>query len=103
MLALPVATTWSMTWRGARRSEDAARPSAAVPDGIRMPTTSVSAGIAGGLLTESVRSRVEALRPWALVAWFAGVLLLSVRFLGGRVRRRRSGSRCWSGSQPGWR
>jgi beta-lactamase regulating signal transducer with metallopeptidase domain len=83
MLALPVATTWSMTWRGARRSEDAARPSAAVPDGIRMPTTSVSAGIAGGLLTESVRSRVEALRPWALVAWFAGVLLLSVRFLGG--------------------
>ena len=83
MLALPAATAWSIAVRGTRRSGDLPGHAATAAGGVAIPTISVSTGVADGLLPETFRSRVEALRPWALLAWFAGVLLLSVRFLGG--------------------
>ena len=83
MLALPVATAWSIAVRGARHSGDTRGHPATAVGGVPVRAISVSTGVADGLLPETIRSRVEAFRPWALLAWFAGVLLLSVRFLGG--------------------
>jgi bla regulator protein blaR1 len=83
MLALPIATAWSLTTRGARRAAVASAASSDMSGSVPGVASPVSPGVAGDLLSESLRGRFEALRPWALLAWFAGVLVLSVRFLGG--------------------
>jgi beta-lactamase regulating signal transducer with metallopeptidase domain len=82
MLALPIATAWSLTARGTRHSAVAAA-SSDVSGSILGVASPVSPDVAGDLLPESLRGRFEALRPWVLLAWFAGVLVLSIRFLGG--------------------
>ncbi len=83
MLALPVATAWSIARRGAPHPVEAAAA----------PGSAASAGLSAGaeiaprrsepLFPDSVQTRLEAFRPWALLLWFAGVLLFSLRFLGG--------------------
>ena len=83
MLALPIATAWSLTASGAGHSPVAAPASREVSGSFFGVASPVSPAVAGDLLSESLRGRFEALRPWALLAWFAGVLVLSVRFLGG--------------------
>jgi beta-lactamase regulating signal transducer with metallopeptidase domain len=82
LLVLPVATAWSIAARGTA-------PTPLAPSG------SASAAAAGpweppapdatraALLPDSLGSRLEAFRPWALLLWFAGVLVFSLRFLGG--------------------
>jgi beta-lactamase regulating signal transducer with metallopeptidase domain len=92
MLALPVATAWSLA---ARRSDASPASRRATTASAATPVLLSSAAEADGLATgsaflpRSLRDRVESLRPWALSAWFAGVLLLSIRFLGGLAAARR--------------
>lgn len=83
MLALPAATAWSIAVRGARRAADVPGRSAKAAAGIPVPAIPLSSGVADSLLTETLRGRLEAVRPWALLFWLAGVIFLSVRFLGG--------------------
>lgn len=111
MLVLPVATAWSLAGQGATARPDGASPAAAaVLDATRLSTSAAPAP-PDALLPASLESRLEALRPWALLLWFAGVLLLSVRFLGGfrtanRMTRRgtrpapTTSSRCGSTTSP---
>ena len=82
MLALPIATAWSL----------AAAGSADPPASIAGPSADAAAfsglsgsrrAIAKGFFSTTIASRVDAARPWALSVWFAGVLVLSLRFLGG--------------------
>lgn len=83
MLALPAATAWSIAARGAGRSAEIPSRSANAASGTALQAVSGSTGVADSLLPDSLRSRVETFRPWALSAWLAGVFLLSIRFLGG--------------------
>ena len=83
MLALPAATAWSIAARQARASERRADPSASPVGRVAVPAISLSNGVADGLLPATLRGRVESFRPWALLVWLAGVLVLSVRVLGG--------------------
>lgn len=83
MLALPAATAWSIAVRGARHSSGAPDHVSTAAGAVPIPAIAVSDGVAEGLLPETLASGIEAFRPWALLAWFAGVLFLSVRFLGG--------------------
>jgi beta-lactamase regulating signal transducer with metallopeptidase domain len=89
MLALPVATAWSL----ARRAPASRAPTAAVaaPRELLLSRSLASDAFVSGeaFLPATVRNRIEALRPWALAAWFAGVLLLTLRFLGGLASARR--------------
>jgi beta-lactamase regulating signal transducer with metallopeptidase domain len=92
MLALPVATAWSLATRGAPALPGGASPAAAIPATVGTSTTTAPAA-PDAFLPALLESRLEALRPWALLFWFAGVLLLSLRFLGGfraanRLKRR---------------
>jgi beta-lactamase regulating signal transducer with metallopeptidase domain len=93
MLVLPVATGLSLARRGSPAFPIGTGPAAAANHGaIETAATTAPAG-AEAFLPASLESRLEALRPWALLVWFAGVLLLSLRFLGGfraanRMKRR---------------
>ena len=83
MLALPVATALSIA------RDDAPHPIEAAA----APGSAASVGLSAGpeiaprgsepLFPDSVQTRLEAFRPWALLLWFAGVVLFSLRFLGG--------------------
>lgn len=93
MLVLPVATALSLARRGTP-TFPVGRSLAAtvVPDAARLSTPPASAA-PDAFLPASLENRLEALRPWALLLWFAGVLILSLRFLGGfraanRLKRR---------------
>ena len=97
MLALPAATAWSLAVRGAHRSAELPGRSANAVSGVPTPVISVSSGVADSLLPETLRSRIETFRPWALSAWLAGVFLLSIRFLGGLRTANRLSRR---GAQP---
>jgi len=89
MLALPVATAWSLS----RRAPASEAPTGAVAASRELvlsrsgPSEAFVSGEA--FLPANVRNRIEALRPWALAAWFAGVLLLTLRFLGGLASAQR--------------
>ena len=83
MLVLPAATAWSIAVRGAHRATDVPGRSANAAGTIPVSAISVPSGVADSLLSETLRGRLEAIRPWALLAWLAGVLFLSIRFLGG--------------------
>ncbi len=102
MLALPAATAWSIAVRGARASGGAAARSAVLYGGTPIPAISVPDGVADGFLPETLRSRVEAFRPGALLLWFAGVLILSVRFLGGLRAANRLTRRGAQPAEPEW-
>lgn len=97
MLALPAATAWSIAVRGAGRPAEVPSRSANTASGTATPAISVSAGVADSLLPETLRGRIEAVRPWALLFWLAGVLFLSVRFLGGLTTANRLSRR---GTRP---
>jgi beta-lactamase regulating signal transducer with metallopeptidase domain len=82
MLALPIATAWSLA------AVDPADASASVvrasADSTAFSGLSASRrAIAKRFFSTTIAGRVEAARPWALSVWFAGVLALSLRFLGG--------------------
>ncbi len=82
MLALPVATAWSLAAVGHReRSAAVGGPSANVAPFSRLSAPGLAAP--EGFIPRTIAIRVEAARPWALSVWFAGVLALSLRFLGG--------------------
>lgn len=84
MLALPVATAWSLARRGVPQTMPGgitSSPSSATT--ALSPGTAIATRHADLLFPDSLETRLEALRPWALLAWFAGVLLFSLRFLGG--------------------
>ena len=83
MLALPAATAWSIAVRGTRHSGVSPGQAPTAAGAVSTPAISVGNGVAEGLLPDTLRSGVEAFRPWALLVWFAGVLFLSIRFLGG--------------------
>jgi Zn-dependent protease with chaperone function len=102
MLALPAATAWSITVRGARASGGGSARSALPSGGAPMPVVSVPDAVADGFLPETLCSRVEAFRPGALLLWFAGVLLLSIRFLGGLRTANRLTRRGAQPAEPEW-
>ncbi len=102
MLALPAATAWSIAVRGARVSGGGPARSAVLSAGVPIPAISVPDGVADGFLPETLRSRVEAFRPGALLVWFAGVLLLSMRFLGGLRTANRLTRRGAQPAEPEW-
>jgi beta-lactamase regulating signal transducer with metallopeptidase domain len=54
------------------------------------------------MIPATLRNRLETLRPWALSAWFAGVLFLSIRFLGGLAAARRLTRRGTRPATPVW-
>jgi beta-lactamase regulating signal transducer with metallopeptidase domain len=87
MLAFPIATAWSLATRGARHPS----PESAtyVPSGGSISLSEAAPAVAGSFLTATLWNRLENFRPWALSVWFAGVLFLSVRFLGGLAAARR--------------
>ena len=94
MLVLPVATALSLARRGAAaaRSGGPSPAAAAAPETMLSPVTAASPA-RETFLPPSLETRLEAIRPAALLLWFAGVLLLSLRFLGGfraanRLKRR---------------
>lgn len=94
MLVLPVATALSLVRRGVPAAPlDGSSPAAAeAPDAMRSLVTAAPQA-RKTFLPPSVETRLEAMRPAALLLWFAGVLLLSLRFLGGfraanRLKRR---------------
>ncbi|MDQ5873512.1 MAG: M56 family metallopeptidase, partial [Acidobacteriota bacterium] len=84
MLALPVATAWSLARRGAPQT---------VPGGVASSDPAASTALSPGnaiaprpadpVFPAALETRLETLRPLALLVWFAGVLLFSLRFLGG--------------------
>jgi beta-lactamase regulating signal transducer with metallopeptidase domain len=102
MLALPIATAWSLS----RRAPAAQAPTAAVAASRELvlsrsgPSEAFVSGEA--FLPATVRNRIEALRPWALAAWFAGVLLLALRFLGGLASAQRMTRRGTRPAPPIW-
>ncbi len=102
MLALPVATAWSISVRGARASGGGSARSAVPSGGAPIPVVSVPDAVADGFLPETLRNRVEAFRPGALLLWFAGVLLLSIRFLGGLRTANRLTRRGAEPADPEW-
>jgi bla regulator protein blaR1 len=102
MLALPAATAWSIASRQARLSEARADESTPPVGRAAVSAISLSAGVADGLLPDTFRGRVEAFRPWALLAWFAGVLFLSIRFLGGLRTANRLTRRGATPAEPEW-
>jgi beta-lactamase regulating signal transducer with metallopeptidase domain len=82
MLALPIATAWSLAAvdrAGASASVVRASADSAAFSGL----SGSRRAIAKGFFSTTIAGRVEAARPWALSVWFAGVLALSLRFLGG--------------------
>ncbi len=98
MIALAQATfeTESATFRP--RSEGSASP--IVPTALTSITTANSSGIAikpvrseSTAFLISLRNAIGKAAPWAIFAWFSGMILLSVRlFLGGIVFRNRFGT-----------
>ncbi|HEV8610330.1 MAG TPA: M56 family metallopeptidase [Thermoanaerobaculia bacterium] len=104
MVALPVATAWSLAAR-ASRSDDSGIPVTARLFGpVRISPAASSGGIASAesFLPAGVRDRLEELLPWALSVWFAGVLFLSIRFLGGLAAARRLTCRATRPAPPVW-
>jgi beta-lactamase regulating signal transducer with metallopeptidase domain len=91
MLALPVVTAWSLTVRPHRPAfPQSPRAATHLGEGVSVsPALERGVSLGGSLIPASLRDRLETLRPWALTAWFAGVLFLSVRFLGGLAAARR--------------
>ena len=102
MLALPAATAWSITLRAARASGGGPARSTVPSGGAPIPVVSVPDGVADGFLPANLRSRVEAFRPGAILLWFAGVLLLSIRFLGGLRTANRLTRRGAQPAEPEW-
>jgi bla regulator protein blaR1 len=99
MIALPIATAWSLANRARDRADSGAPPAEAPAPMVVSAADGAPNAIAGvdRLLPATLRNRIEALRPWTLSAWFAGVLLLSIRFLGGLVAAHRMSRR---GTRP---
>jgi bla regulator protein blaR1 len=97
MLGLPVATAWSLAARGARHTVPASSMSGNAVGVLSLPASYLAKTGAAPMIPASLSNRLEALRPWALFLWFAGVLFLSVRFLGGLAAVRRLTRR---GTQP---
>ena len=102
MLALPVATAWSLSRRAP--ATEAATAAVAAPRERLLSRSGPSDVFVSGeaFLPATVRNRIEALRPWALAAWFAGVLLLALRFLGGLATARRMTRRGTRPAPPIW-
>jgi beta-lactamase regulating signal transducer with metallopeptidase domain len=89
MFALPVATAWSLAARGAGRSSPETGASNLSSGALPFPASTGADANVDPMIPATLRNRLEALRPWALSVWFAGVLFLSVRFLGGLAAARR--------------
>ena len=90
MVALPVATAWSLAGRPA--GFEASVPAGTrADDPVRIPAVAaaLATGPADSFLPAPLRDRLEKALPRALFLWFAGVLFLSIRFLGGLVAARR--------------
>jgi beta-lactamase regulating signal transducer with metallopeptidase domain len=90
MVALPVATAWSLAGRPA--GFEASVPAGTrADDPVRIPAVAaaLATGPAGSFLPAPLRDRLETALPRALFLWFAGVLFLSTRVLGGLVAARR--------------
>jgi bla regulator protein blaR1 len=104
MLALPVATAWSLAGRTAEGRSSPAPADAGARTPVLLSSAYTTDAVAAGdlFLPKSLRDRLEALRPWALSAWFAGVFLLSIRFLGGVAAARRLTRRGTSPAPPVW-
>jgi beta-lactamase regulating signal transducer with metallopeptidase domain len=84
MLALPIVTAWSASGDGLEQRPAAADAATVEAAGeIRGADATTATVAADGLIPVAWRARIEVFRPWVLSAWFAGVLLLSIRFLGG--------------------
>lgn len=103
MVALPLATAWSLAGRYRGRAATAAE-SAATLAPAALPVDGASNAIVpvAGLLPVTVRNQLEALRPWALSAWLAGVLLLSIRLAGGLAAAHRLSRRGTRPLQAPW-
>ena len=104
MVALPAATTWSLAWR-ARDREASGNSRAPLPVALVTPAADEPSSAlfeADRLLPATFRNRVEALRPWALSIWFAGVLFLSIRFAGGLAAAQRLTRRDTRPAPPVW-
>jgi beta-lactamase regulating signal transducer with metallopeptidase domain len=89
MLGLPIATAWSLSARGARHSSPASATPTLPAGALALPASSGTDADGGRMIPATLRNRLEALRPWALSVWFAGVFFLSIRFLGGLAAARR--------------
>jgi bla regulator protein blaR1 len=105
MLALPIATAWSLAAGpagAAPSTRDDAMAAARTPVQLASATRLSSLAAGDLFLPKSLRDRLEPLRPWALSAWFAGVLLLSIRFLGGLAAAQRLTRRGTRPAPPVW-
>jgi beta-lactamase regulating signal transducer with metallopeptidase domain len=100
MLGLPVATAWSLAAPDARHSAPASPTSTASVGTLSLRASSRTE--AGAMIPATLSNRLEALRPWALSVWFAGVLFLSVRFLGGLAAAHRLTRRGARPAPPVW-
>jgi beta-lactamase regulating signal transducer with metallopeptidase domain len=107
MVALPLATMFVMSMESVRSSDDRAgsKPITRATQTISRPDaeltaqaeasaqiTAASTGASEPLLStrpvsikEWASERFNSFLPWLVAAWFAGVLLLSIRFLGGLI------------------
>jgi len=101
LFVLPVATAWSIAARGTAPISFAASgsESAAAAAPLEPPAPDAIRAV---LLPDSLESRLEAFRPWALLLWFAGVLLFSFRFLGGFRTANRLTRRGTRPAAPEW-
>jgi beta-lactamase regulating signal transducer with metallopeptidase domain len=100
MLLLPAATVWRLSSTGAGpapvlRAFQSARAPATVP-------TSNPPSAMGPLATALTPRQLTAAEPWILLAWLAGVCVLSVRFLGGFAVAERLKRRHTSTAPPEW-
>ncbi|HEY6066693.1 MAG TPA: M56 family metallopeptidase, partial [Thermoanaerobaculia bacterium] len=102
MLGLPIATAWSLAARGARGPSETSPVTAASPGALSLATAFPAPVSGAAMIPATLRNRLEALRPWALTVWFAGVLILSVRFLGGLAAARRLTRRGTRPAPPVW-
>ena len=99
MVALPLATAWSLAGRTRdRAASDAQAAATPAPAALTVGDGASNAIVpVDGLLPVTVRNQLETLRPWALSAWLAGVVLLSIRLAGGLAAAHRMSRR---GTRP---
>jgi beta-lactamase regulating signal transducer with metallopeptidase domain len=102
MLGLPVATTWSLAARGAGHTSPESAASPLFSGALPLSASTWTDADVGSMIPSTLRNRLETLRPWALCVWFAGVLFLSVRFLGGLAALGRLTRRGTRPAPPVW-
>jgi beta-lactamase regulating signal transducer with metallopeptidase domain len=98
MLAIPLATflrhrpetgnAWSAPAAQIAEAPGSERPAHGLPPGASL-SVGIFSGFSGGSLAASIRRDAGSLTPFFLTGWILGVLLLSVRFLGGWTAARR--------------